>query len=196
MNPYESEINHDPYESEFQRLQSIREYLYQPVNSNALPYRRIGHLHVTSGHADHCQFRVQGRATPCSCCHGSFTFGQANNFIETLFIQPAAELREKFVSTIAKIPESAGIGLANIDAMFSLGGAKAVVTSSFGTGNGSDGRHSNVLFGTNGVISRTLTHWESVIRDLFDLVDQLRAELFRMREEVGTLLQAPFFHIL
>jgi hypothetical protein len=30
-------------------------------------------------------------------------------------------------------------------------------------------------FGTNGVISRTLTFWESVIRDLFDLVDKLRA---------------------
>ena len=100
----------DPYESEYQRLQSIREYLYQPVNpnQNALPYHRIGHLQVTSGHADHCQFRVQGKQAPCSCCYGSFTFSNANNFIETLFIQPAAELRSKVVSTIAKIPESAG----------------------------------------------------------------------------------------
>ena len=167
----------DPYESEYQRLHSIREYLYQPdiSNCNALPYRRIGHLQVTSGHADHCQFRVQGRETPCSCCIVSFTFSNANNFIETLFMQPAAELRRKFVSTIAKIPESAGIGLANIEAMFSLGSAKAAFTTSFGTGNDSDGRHNNLLFGTNGVISRTLTYWESVIRDLFVLVDKLRA---------------------
>ena len=41
-----------------------------------------------------------------------------------------------------------------------------------------------MLFGTNGVISRTLTFWESVIRDLFDLVDKLSAELSEMREEM------------
>ena len=68
--------------------------------------------------------------------------------------------------------------------MFSLGNARAAVTSAFGTGAGPDGRDDNVLFGTNGVISRTLTYWESVIRDLFNLVDQLRAELFKMREEM------------
>ena len=112
----------DPYESEYQRLHSIRSYLYQPVNSqfNALPYRKQGHLQVTSGHADHCQFRLQGKTMQCSCCHGSLTFSAANNFIETLFIQPAEHLQTKVVSSIQKIPQSAGIGLANIDAMFSL----------------------------------------------------------------------------
>ena len=93
-------------------------------------------------------------------------------------------MQAKIVSTIAKIPASAGIGLANMDAMFSLGGAKSVVTSSFGTGDCSDGRHDNVLFGTNGIISRTLTYWESVIRDLFDLINKLRAEIVKMREEM------------
>ena len=106
----------DPYESEYQRLHSIRSYLYQPVNPqfNALPYCKLGHLQVTSGHADHCQFRLQGKTMPCSCCHGSLTFSAANNFIETLFIQPAEHLQTKVVSSIQKIPQSAGIGLANI----------------------------------------------------------------------------------
>jgi len=65
--------------------------------------------------------------------------------------------------------------------MFGYSNAKSSLDAVFGTGAD---RHENILFGTNGVISRTLTHWESVIRDLFDLVDKLRAEIVKMREEL------------
>ena len=88
------------------------------------------------------------------------------------------------VKAIHDIPESTRNGLANLGEMFGIGNSKGCLDAAFGTGNGARGQNDNVLFGTNGVISRTLTYWESVIRDLFDLVDQLRAELFRMREEM------------
>ena len=75
-------------------------------------------------------------------------------------------------------------GIYNLRDAFGLGNAKSAVNAAFDVGNCEGGAHQNVLFGTNGVISRTLTHWESVIRDLFDLVDKLRAELVKMREEI------------
>ncbi len=54
----------------------------------------------------------------------------------------------------------------------------------FGVGDISCGRHENLFFGTNGVISWMLTIWASVIRDLLYLVDKLHAELSKMRDEM------------
>ena len=75
---------------------------------------------------------------------------------------------------INNIIPTTGLGLNNLGAMFGISNAKSFLNAAFGTG---DDLHGNVLFGTNCVISRTLTFWESVIRDLFDLVDKLHAEL-------------------
>ena len=109
------------------------------------------------------------------------TFSNAQCFVDSLFVRPR---ESKFVKTITDIPQTTSTGLQNLEAMFGLRGSKGALVAAFGTGDGPVGRDDNVLFGTNGVISRTLMYWESVIRDLFDLVDKLRAELVKMRDEM------------
>ena len=173
----------DYLETAYGKLDEIRTYLYQPIGSAATnlsplpPYHNVGHLHQKDRHAPACNVKILGFSQPCSCCRGSMTFSNAQRFVDSLF-QPSGE---KPVAQISSIRQSTGIGLQNVGKMFGYSNAKSSLDAVFGTGAD---RHENILFGTNGVISRTLTHWESVIRDLFDLVDKLRAELFKMREEM------------
>ena len=179
----------DLLETAYQKLDEVRAHLYQktvPVRtaataSHPLPYSNTRHFQERDQHSIHCGVKLLGFRQPCSCFHGSMTFSNAQCFVDSLFVRPR---ESKFVKTINDIPQTTSIGIQNLEAMFGLRGSKGALVAAFGTGDGPGGRDDNVLFGTNGVISRTLTHWESVIRDLFDLVDKLRAELVKMREEM------------
>ena len=46
------------------------------------------------------------------------------------------------------------------------------------------GQHWNVLFGTNGVITRTLAYWQEILRDLFRYIDERHAQTERLREDM------------
>ena len=130
-------------------------------------------------HAEHCRFLQHGIQSPCSCNFGALTFEKADQFLRCITAPPVPA--EKYTKYIADVPPSSMAGIYNLREAFGLGNVKNAINAAFGVGISENGAHHNVLFGTNSVISRTLTHWESVIRDLFDLVDKLRAELVKMR---------------
>ena len=58
--------------------------------------------------------------------------------------------------------------------MFGFGTNKAAFNAAFGTGNDGDGnRHENVLWGTNGVVLRTLAYWRVGLVSIFDHIGRL-----------------------
>jgi hypothetical protein len=46
----------------------------------------------------------------------------------------------------------------------------------------------NLLFGSSGIVSRTLDHWREVLDDAFKLIESLRAELFKLCAETQKAL--------
>ena len=60
--------------------------------------------------------------------------------------------------------------------MFGLGNDKEAISAAFDAGLGDSKK--NLLFGSTGLVSRTLDHWEKLLDDAFKLIERLRAELF------------------
>ena len=178
-------------EQQFKNLNKSRIYLYGQAENAGCGVSKAFPLVATHPfrsylqplqHAEHCGFLQHGIQSPCSCINGALSFQKADQFLRCI-MAPSLPA-EKYAKHINDVPPSSMTGIYNLRDAFGLGNAKSAVNAAFDVGNCEGGAHQNVLFGTNGVISRTLTHWESVIRDLFDLVDKLRAELVKMREEM------------
>ena len=51
-----------------------------------------------------------------------------------------------------------------------------------------DDTKSNLLFGSSGIVSRTLDHWRDLLDAAFKLIESLRAELFKSRAETQKAL--------
>ncbi len=63
---------------------------------------------------------------------------------------------------------------------FFLGNDKEALSAAFEAGTGDN---KNLLFGSSGIVSRTHDHWKDLLKDAFKLIDSLRTELFKSREE-------------
>ena len=50
------------------------------------------------------------------------------------------------------------------------------------------GSNKNLLFGSGGMLSRTLEYWAELLDDAFKLIESLRAELFKSRAETQKAL--------
>ncbi len=61
-----------------------------------------------------------------------------------------------------------------------IGSDKEALSAAFEAG--SDNKR-NLLFGSSGLVSRTLEHWEALLKDAFRLMESLRVELFKSRAE-------------
>ena len=70
--------------------------------------------------------------------------------------------------------------------MFGLGNDKEAISAAFETGT--DGNQGNLLFGSSGIVTRTLEHWEALLKDASRLIESLRAELFKSRAETQKAL--------
>ena len=68
---------------------------------------------------------------------------------------------------------------------------KAALNASFGTSeNGEGNRQENNLWGTNGMVSRTLAYWKDGIVSMFDYIGRLRSVIKKKDEDIQKLQTA------
>jgi len=84
------------------------------------------------------------------------------------------------------VPASACWGIENCKELFGLGNDKEAISAAFDAGI--DDHKTNLLFGSSGIVSRTLDHWRGLLDDAFKLIENLRAELFKSRAETQKAL--------
>lgn len=140
-------------------------------------------------HLDSCAFRTNGPQTPCSCCVGSMTFSTADEFINGMIKEPslATPAADKVQKTLTDLPEQSMLGLNNFKRMFGCSTSRAAFNATFGIGDSGQGnKHDNILWGTNGLISRTLKYWKDGIVSLFDYIGQLRLAIKRTKKRSKT----------
>jgi hypothetical protein len=75
------------------------------------------------------------------------------------------------------VPASACWGIENYKELFGLGSDKEALSAAFEAG--SNDHNKNLLFGSSGIVSRTLDHWRGLLDDAFKLIKSLRVELFK-----------------
>lgn len=171
-------------EQESKLVDDFYSYVTQPVHGHSFGFQDHSHI---SRHSVSCAFRITGTRTPCSCCNGAMTFRAAENLVDGMLQQPPEPVGGHGKSTtlrVNEIPQSTVFGIINLARMFGLSSNKAALNASFGTGEDGEGsRHSNVLWGTNGLISRTLAYWRGGIMSMYRELCRLRAENCRLRAE-------------
>jgi hypothetical protein len=71
----------------------------------------------------------------------------------------------------------------NCKELFGLGYDKEAISAVFDACTGDN--KNNLLFGSSGVVSRTLDpgHWRNMLDDAYKLIESLRSELFKSRSE-------------
>ncbi len=84
------------------------------------------------------------------------------------------------------VPATACWGIENYKELFCLGSDKEALSAAFEAGT--DDTKGNLLFGSSGIVSRTLDHWREWLDDAFKLIKSLRAELFKSRAEAQKAL--------
>ena len=70
------------------------------------------------------------------------------------------------------------LGLETCKELFGLASDKDSISAAFEVNSSK-----NLLFGGSGLLSRTLEHWEALLKDASKLIESLRAELFKSRAE-------------
>ena len=85
-----------------------------------------------------------------------------------------------------RVPATACWGIENYKELFGLGSDKEALSAAFEAGT--DDTKRNLLFGSSGIVSRTLDHWRELLDDAFKLIESLRAELFKSRAETQKAL--------
>ena len=156
---------------------------YSHVTNPADEHSFVGHS-LSTRHDVSCASRLNGIRTPCSCCAGAMTFQIAENLTDGIFqAQKEDGTGKKAASTFHDVHPSTMLGVMSIARMFGFRNNKAALNASFGTAeDGECSRHINVLWGTNGVIPRTLRYWRGGIVSMF-------CEIGRLRVDVGTWQQ-------
>ena len=171
-------------EQDGKRIDEFYQYVTGPKEEPPFSYYSI-----RTRHLDSCAFRLNGPLTPCSCCVGSMTFATADNVVSSMLQQPGP--KENITRVLAEMPRPSMFGLNKLARMFCLTTNKAAFSASFGTGDDGEGsRHSNVLWGTNGLVSRTLGYWKDGIVSMFDYIRQLRSDLKKGKEKNKVLQDA------
>jgi hypothetical protein len=130
-------------------------------------------------HDVHCGLNNSQPRMPCSCCKGALTFDEACLVKEKLtcgLAMPNQKDRD-----FKAVPAAACWGIENCKNCFGLCTDKEAVSGAFDAGT-SD-KYKNLLFGSSGIVSRTLDHWWDLLDDAFKLIESLRAELFKSRAE-------------
>ena len=84
------------------------------------------------------------------------------------------------------VPATACHGIENFKETFGLGNDKEAISAAFEAGT--DGNQGNLLFGSSGIVTRTLDHWKDLLDEAFKLIESLRAELFKSRAETQKAL--------
>ena len=74
----------------------------------------------------------------------------------------------------------------NFKETFGLGNDKEAISAAFEAGT--DGNQGNLLFGSSGIVTRTLDHWKDLLDEAFKLIESLRSELFKSRAETQKAL--------
>ena len=120
----------------------------------------------------------------CSCCKGALTFDEARFVKEKLTGGRAVPNTKK--RNFEGVPATACWGIENCKELFGLGSDKDALSAAFGAGT--DDNKRNLLFGSSGIVSRTLDHWRDLLDDAFKLIESLRAELFKSRAETQKAL--------
>ncbi len=119
---------------------------------------------------------------PCSCCKGALKLDEARFVKEKLTGGVPNTKTRKFEG----VPATACWGIENCKELFGLGSDKEALSAAFKAGT-SDNK-ANLLFGSSGIVSRTLDHWRALLDDAFMLIESLRAELFKSRAETQKAL--------
>ena len=84
------------------------------------------------------------------------------------------------------VPATTCWGVENCREFFGLRSDKEALSAAFEAGSGLNDK--NLLFGSSGIVSRTLDHWKDLLEDAFKLIDSLRTELFKSRAETEKAL--------
>ena len=120
----------------------------------------------------------------CSCCKGALTFDEAR-FVKEKLTSGRAVPNTK-PRKFEGVPATACWGIENYKELFGLGSDKEALSAAFEAGT--DDTKGNLLFGSSGIVSRTLDHWRELLDDAFKLIESLRAELFKSRAEAQKAL--------
>ena len=155
---------------------------YSHVTDPAKGHTFRNHL-LTTRHSESCEFRMRGISKPCSCCAGAMTFQTAEDLTNGIF-RPLPPAESPLSKTFSDVSPSTMLGIFNIAQMFGFTSNKAALNASFGSGEGASAegsRHGNVLWGTNGLISRTLNYWRGGIMSMYSEIVRLRADLIESR---------------
>ncbi len=89
------------------------------------------------------------------------------------------DLQDQKERDFRAVPARACWGIENCKELFGLVNDKEALSAAFEAGT-SDNKQ-NLLFGSSGIISRTLDHWKDLLDEAFKLIESLRAELFKSR---------------
>ncbi len=77
-------------------------------------------------------------------------------------------------------------GIENCKELFGLVNDKEALSAAFEAGTSENKK--NLLFGSSGILSRTLDHWRELLNDVFKLIKSLGEELFKSRAETQKAL--------
>jgi hypothetical protein len=119
---------------------------------------------------------------PCSCGKGALTFEEARHVKDKLTggrVNPGPPQRAR---DFRGVQVTTCCGIENCREFFGLDNDKEALSAAFEAGSGDNNK--NLLFGSSGIVSRTLDHWKDLLEDAFKLIDSLRTELFKSRTEL------------
>ena len=137
-----------------------------------------------AAHDDDCGLKNSQTRMPCSCCKGALTFDEAR-FVKEKLTDGRAEPNTK-PRKFEGVPATTCWGIENCRELFGLRSDKDALSAAFEAGTDDNKRY--FLFGSSGIVSRTLDHWRELLDDAFKLIESLRAELFKSRAEAQKAL--------
>ena len=126
--------------------------------------RNFHRAYDVAQHEENCGLKSSQSRIPCSCCKGSLTFQEANHIKERLAAQrtaPNPKDRE-----FKPVPAAACWGLENCREFFALNSDKESISAAFAVEISK-----NLLFGSSGLVTRTLEHWKALLKDASRLIE-------------------------
>ena len=138
------------------------QWLWDGVNDfqtkfNDLRTRAMRNFHRpfdVNQHDVDCGLKNAQTRMPCSCCKGALTFDEARLVKEKLAGDRATPNTKD--RDFRAVPATTCWGIENCKELFGLGNDKEAIFAAFDAGSGDNKK--NLLFGNNGLVSRTLDH--------------------------------------
>ena len=126
-------------------------------------------------------------AKSCTCCMGALTFDEAKHVQDQVTgVRPGQPQMDRYFQNV---PWTAGQVVENWRELFGLRSDKESLNSIFCVDSGND--KANLVFGDNGIMTRTLEHWKEMIKQASMLIDSLQKELLKARTDVVKLRRKP-----